>query len=154
MSFLFSSHALGAEEMESVFLTKFPGNFHVALQNRSCKNVVSYAFFAQLNCKMFHQNSALDNPITINGYGSHHPLLQTRNLGAQYGLSLCTKDKVIKDHNSNLLETPIKDLPARSLKVTALKHEQNSRRSLNSIKLRIVNKIQLAKTTTASDLVP
>jgi hypothetical protein len=78
-SFIFSDCTFGAEEMESVFLAKSLGDFYVALQKGSRNNKIANAFLTELNFQMCDQNNALDNPIQTNGYGFHHPLLQTSN---------------------------------------------------------------------------
>jgi hypothetical protein len=66
------------------------------------------AFLTLSNCQMCDQNSALDNLAKISGVGFKHPLWQTSNLVALYGLSLCCKETQIESHTTGALESPIK----------------------------------------------
>jgi hypothetical protein len=118
--FIFSDCAFGAEEMESVFLAKALSDFYVALQKDSRNSKIANAYLAQLNCQMWDQNSAFDNPIQINGSGFHHPLSQTRSLMAPYGLSLCNDNKSLLIRISSALEAPIKNSELKTLSQSLL----------------------------------
>jgi hypothetical protein len=119
-SFIFSDCAFSAEDMESVFLAKSLGDFYVALQKGPRNNKIANAFLAQLNAQMCDQNNALDNPIQPNGYGFHHPLSQTSNLMAQYGLSLCDDNKPMKNRITSTLVAPIKNNELQALSQSLL----------------------------------
>jgi hypothetical protein len=64
---------------------------------------------------MCDQNSGLENPIKTNGYGFHHPLSQTSNFMAQYGLSLCNDNKPMKICITTTLVAAIKNNKLQAL---------------------------------------